>query len=988
MARAAVTIAVVAAPIVAVTPAASAAPGVVGTRSVTGPAQRITVRSLPAPAPSTAALPFRPLAGAGFASAKARANSGAQRATPRVASPLAPSVLGPLTGSGPARLLSTISGMTKSTESSGFGITVEPPDPQLATGPSNVVEMVNSVGSVFTKSGTNVENFSLEDFFVPNPGTRSTYPVFSDPRILYDAPSGRWFASGVELNPTTNDSQVTVAVSSTSDPTQPWTSYTVKANTSGTIYDQPKIGVCDNTLTVSWNDFTSGSVPAGSETWVLSKSELVSAAPTVGEAGFSDPVKVGIVPVQSLSSTSTQYAVYNDGASTAGVITFTGTPPGTVTENVVDLSLTQALSVPPNAAQKGSANLVTTNDQRYLTAVWQNSTLWVSGNDGCTPAGDSTQRSCARLDEISTSGSMSLTQDFDVGTSGAYVYFPAVSLDSSGDMFMVATGSSTTTYPSVVTDTQSTGATAGTVVAGPGVGTSLGPYNASRWGDYSGAATDPSSTDHVWVVGENVASSTDSTDWGTVIGQLTLTPAPTVTSVSPGSGTTSGATAVTVTGTNLSGATAVDFGTSAATIGSCTATSCSVTSPPHAAGTVDVTVTTSGGTSATSAADQFTYTATPPTVTGVSPNTGYTTGSTSVTVTGTNLFAATAVDFGTSAATVTSCSPTSCSVTSPAHAAGTVDVTVTTAGGTSATSSADQFTYSLPPPPTVTAVSPKSGFTTGGTAVTVTGTNLFGATAVDFGTSPATIGSCSATSCSVTSPAHAAGTVDVTVTTPGGTSATGSADQFSYAKPPPGYWLVASDGGIFTFGVPYLGSTGGMSLNQPIVGMAADPATGGYWLVAADGGIFTFDAPYLGSTGAMHLNRPIVGMAATPDGGGYWLVASDGGIFTFGDAPFYGSTGAIALNRPIVGMAADPATGGYWLVASDGGIFTFNAPFFGSTGAIALNRPIVGMAADPATGGYWLVASDGGIFTFNTPYLGSTGGIPLNRPIVGMSVGY
>ncbi len=75
-------------------------------------------------------------------------------------------------------------------------------------------------------------------------------------------------------------------------------------------------------------------------------------------------------------------------------------------------------------------------------------------------------------------------------------------------------------------------------------------------------------------------------------------------------------------------------------------------------------------------------------------------------------------------------------------------------------------------------------------------------------------------------------------------------------------------------------------------------SAGGYHLVASDGGIFSFgDAPFYGSTGAMRLNSPIVGMASTPDGGGYWLVASDGGIFSFGDAPFDGSTGAMRLNK-------------------------------------------------------------------------------------------
>ena len=116
-----------------------------------------------------------------------------------------------------------------------------------------------------------------------------------------------------------------------------------------------------------------------------------------------------------------------------------------------------------------------------------------------------------------------------------------------------------------------------------------------------------------------------------------------------------------------------------------------------------------------------------------------------------------------------------------------------------------------------------------------------------------------------------------------------------------------------------------------MVGMAATP-TGGYWLVAADGGVFSFgDAAFHGSLGGVHLNAPVVGMAATPDGGGYWLVAADGGVFSFGDAAFHGSLGGVHLNAPVVGMAATPDGGGYWLAAYDGGVFSFgDAPFEGS----------------------------------------------------------
>jgi hypothetical protein len=204
-----------------------------------------------------------------------------------------------------------------------------------------------------------------------------------------------------------------------------------------------------------------------------------------------------------------------------------------------------------------------------------------------------------------------------------------------------------------------------------------------------------------------------------------------------------------------------------------------------------------------------------------------------------------------------------------------------------------------------------------------------------------------------------------------------------------GYWLVASDGGIFSFGnAAFFGSTGNIRLNQPIVGMAATASRRGYRFVASDGGIFSYgDAVFYGSTGDKRLNQPIVGMATSPTGKGYWLVASDGGIFSFGDAGFYGSTGNMRLNKPIVGMASTPSGRGYWLVASDGGIFAFgDAKFFGSTGNISLHQPIVAMAASPSGNGYWFVARDGGIFNYgDAAFFGSAGGTPLSQPIVSMT---
>jgi len=228
--------------------------------------------------------------------------------------------------------------------------------------------------------------------------------------------------------------------------------------------------------------------------------------------------------------------------------------------------------------------------------------------------------------------------------------------------------------------------------------------------------------------------------------------------------------------------------------------------------------------------------------------------------------------------------------------------------------------------------------------------------------------------------AGSTGTAPFTVTGASGTASTPDGK---------GYWLVASDGGVFAYGnAHFYGSTGGQHLNAPIVAFATTPDGKGYWLVAADGGVFAYgDATFYGSTGGQHLNAPIVGISTTPDGKGYRLVASDGGVFSYGDATFYGSTGGQHLNAPIVGISTTPDGLGYWLVASDGGVFSYgDATFFGSTGGQHLNAPIVGIATTPDGKGYRLVASDGGVFSYgDATFYGSTGGQHLNAPIVSIA---
>ena len=200
-----------------------------------------------------------------------------------------------------------------------------------------------------------------------------------------------------------------------------------------------------------------------------------------------------------------------------------------------------------------------------------------------------------------------------------------------------------------------------------------------------------------------------------------------------------------------------------------------------------------------------------------------------------------------------------------------------------------------------------------------------------------------------------------------------------------GYWLAASDGGVFAFGAPFEGSAGSLRLVRPVVGLAPTPSDLGYWMVASDGGVFAYgDAAFHGSMGGKALDRPIVGMAATADGGGYWLVASDGGVFAFGDAPFLGSTGSIALDSPVVGMHA--AGTGYRLVAADGGLFSFGAPFAGSAVGL-LQRGAVSL--DSGGAGYRIVSSDGSVYAFGgAAFLGSVHVPPLVGEVVTIDPGH
>ena len=403
---------------------------------------------------------------------------------------------------------------------------------------------------------------------------------------------------------------------------------------------------------------------------------------------------------------------------------------------------------------------------------------------------------------------------------------------------------SVSTPPAITNVSPGSGSTAGgTSVTLSGTGFSSSG-NAVVIGGVSATPSAESSTSITFTTPAHAAGSVDivvTTADGqsvTSTNAYTYVAAPTTTSVTPNSGPTAGGTSVVIQGTAFTGATAVSFGGSPATgVVVNSATQITAVSPAGSAGTVSVSVTTPGGTGTLSNA--FVYVAAP-TITSVSPAAGPTAGGTSVTVTGTNLSSATGVAFGGVAGTITANTATSITVTAPAGS-GVVDVAVTTAGGVATAVSG----YAYAAAPTISGVSPNTGPETGGTTVTLTGTNLTNASAVTFGGNAATITANTATSITATVPAGA-GSVGVAVTTAGGTAT--AVNAYSYIPTlsvTPGAATGTSVGGAFSQSNPASGGTApyvyalasgalpaGVSLNTATGAVTGTPTTAGAFAYA------------------------------------------------------------------------------------------------------------------------------------------------------------
>jgi hypothetical protein len=532
---------------------ASAAPSTAGPSVRTiGPGKVVSLAHPPAPAPHrpAGALPFLPRSRTAYEQAKAGADRGltggrqgpavhtiprAQSQTPTANTTNTGSTATPAIG-----VSNNFHGDDLATQVAAFGTAnqeVTPPDTTLATGNGDVVEPLNDTVSVYGTSGTLRARTDLYTLYGP---VLPAGHKLTDTQAVFDSVTShhRFYMIMLGYDPTTFDSEVLLAVSQTSDPTGSWNLYNV-GTTAGVLHDQPFLGLSDDKLTISVNDFDIFQGFLGSTTYVVNKSEADAGGTVVTQPFGPDPY-FRPSPARSTSSTTTQYVVANEspnGSPTLDVMAITGVPSMTsiATRTTTSLSITST-TIPPDAGQPSPGQPITTNDDATLESVWQHNVLWVGANDGCTPSGDSIERSCVRLIELTapTSGTPSVTQDFDAATPGGYLYYPGVALDQSQDLYVPLSFSDPASVsPSALVLALGGGNPNTARVEGLRSGVLYNglPFETPplRWGDYSGAAIDPSDPAAVWVATEFGGGDTSigpGTNWATQLSEVSIAPPP------------------------------------------------------------------------------------------------------------------------------------------------------------------------------------------------------------------------------------------------------------------------------------------------------------------------------------------------------------------------------------------------------------------------------------------------------------------------------
>ena len=615
--------------------------------------------------------------------------------------------------------------------------------------------ITNVVGVTGPGAQTDVSGTDITPVAVPGTDSSSSAVLtFSDGGTLPPGLSVDQSTGIVSGSPSTAGTyEVTITVSDTgsysASTTFSWTiTNTVSVENPGTLASLSGSPIAivtptatDSSSTATIASWSATGLPTGlainSTTGAISGTPTTAGANTVtltatDDAGFSG------------STTFTWYATNTMTATSPGNQTGTsGTAITPVTVSATDSSSTATVSFTATGLPTGLAIDLTTGtiSGTPTTAGTYSVTVTAADNAGSSA---STEFTWTVVNTVSVTGPGNQT-----GTSGTAITPVTVS----------------------ATDSSST-ATVSFTATGLPAGLAINPTT----GAISGTPT-TAGTHSVTVTATDNAGYSASTGFGwTVVNTVSVT--------GPGAQSGHVGTAITpvhVTASDSSTTTSLTYSATGLPAGLSIAPSTgTITGTPTRSGIDSVTVTATDGAGFTGSTT-FGWSVVGPTITSISVRTGPASGGTKVSIVGTGLTGVTAVSFGGTPATAIKANGkgTKVTVVSPAHTGGTVDIIVTTVVGPTLPGSADEFTYT---PPSITSLSPASGPATGGTTVHIVGTGLKGATVVSFGTVHVTSFTVSGTGGKITvkAPPGTAGTVDVTVTTPEGTTAIVTGDHYTY----------------------------------------------------------------------------------------------------------------------------------------------------------------------------------------------------------------
>ncbi len=377
--------------------------------------------------------------------------------------------------------------------------------------------ILNSGITIQDKQGNKLSSASLSSFWGEFPGLSNVF----DPKVIYDPLADRFLAVAV-ANRRASDSAILLAVSATSDPTDPWGQWLFDADPGGTTWlDFPYIGMTQDKITFTANLFTNADDTfLGSAIWAVAKSTALDGG-AITTTSFSNSGEAAPAPALTYDAgVTTQFMLTQISSSFGGMgVLQLSMISGTATSPTFSLSSDFILGKQwnptfPDAPQQGSVDKIETNDDRTQNTVLRNGRLWAT-HTAALPASGTATVTAAQWWEVDPFSSTAIQSGQEFGSSpDFFAYFPSIAVNANNEVLIGFSGSSAEVSVGSYFVQRDDSMPLGT----------MGPITAikeqtglvmvkTRWGDYSATHVDPVDDTTMWTIQLIAGASNRYTTW-------------------------------------------------------------------------------------------------------------------------------------------------------------------------------------------------------------------------------------------------------------------------------------------------------------------------------------------------------------------------------------------------------------------------------------------------------------------------------------------